>query len=207
MGAFLDWFYAFATTIVNGLWRVISGIFGGIFQIFNIGKHIQQISLYKSGFDAVSWVLFVLACLLFLAIVGCLIYLIYLGIRKIIRQRSAAVTNQDLLEEVAILHQNVLKLTKEKERILALKIGQTTISVDELNEIFNEDEEDPLKIGKKDEEEEKKETLTDMPVRFMRLDAVDKKYDYYLPPDYRKDYTLQELCSEFRNFCCSRMGL
>ena len=207
MGAFLDWFYAFATTIVNGLWRVISGIFGGIFQIFNIGKHIQQISLYKSGFDAVSWVLFVLACLLFLGILGCLIYLIYLGIRKIIRQRQATVTNQDLLEEVAILHQNVLKLTKEKERILALKIGQTTISVDELNEIFNEDEEDPLKIGKKDEEEEKKETLTDMPVRFMRLDAVDKKYDYYLPPDYRKDYTLQELCSEFRNFCCSRMGL
>ena len=73
MGAFLDWFYAFATTIVNGIWRVISGVFGGIFQIFNIGKHIQQISLYKSGFDAVSWVLFVLACLLFLAILGCLL--------------------------------------------------------------------------------------------------------------------------------------
>ena len=36
----------------------------------------------------------------------------------------------------------VTKLTKEKERILALKIGQTTVSVDDLNAIFNEDEED-----------------------------------------------------------------
>ena len=51
------------------------------------------------------------------------------------------------------------------------------------------------------------ETVETMPVRFARLDAVDKKYDYYIAPDYRKDYTLQELCSDFRNFCCSRMGL
>ncbi|MEE0877371.1 MAG: hypothetical protein UIH18_08735, partial [Fibrobacteraceae bacterium] len=34
-----------------------------------------------------------------------------------------------------------------------------------------------------------------------------KKYDYYIAPDYRKDYTLKELCENFRNFCCSRMGL
>jgi hypothetical protein len=97
MGAFLDWFYAFATTIVDGIWKVVSGIVGGIFQIFNLGDHIQQISLYKDSFNVLSWVLFVLACLVFLGIIGCLIYLIYLGIRKIIRQKKAAVTNQDLL--------------------------------------------------------------------------------------------------------------
>ena len=207
MGAFLDWFYAFATTIVDGVWKIISGVFGGIFQIFNLGDHIQQISVYKDGFDVFSWVLFVLACILFLGIVGCVVYIIYLGIRKFIRQRKSAVTNQDLLEEVALLHQNVVQLTKEKERILALKIGQTTISVDDLNAIFETSEEDEIAQTKKENEEKEKETLIGMPVRFMRLDAVDKKYEYYIPPDYRKDYSLQELCSTFRNFCCSRMGL
>ena len=205
MGAFLDWFYAFATTIVDGIWKVVSGIAGGIFQIFNLGDHIQQISLYKDSFNVLSWVLFVLACLVFLGIIGCLIYLIYLGIRKIIRQKKAAVTNQDLLEEVALLHQNVVKLTKEKERILALKIGQTTISVDDLNAIFDDHEDEELAAATKDAEE--KESLVGMPVRFMRLDAVDKKYEYYIQPEYPKDYTLQELCARFRNFCCSRMGL
>ena len=205
MGAFLDWFYAFATTIVDGIWKVLSGIVGGIFQIFNLGDHIQQISLYKDSFNVLSWVLFVLACLVFLGIIGCLIYLIYLGIRKIIRQKKAAVTNQDLLEEVALLHQNVVKLTKEKERILALKIGQTTISVDDLNAIFDDHEDEELAAATKDAEE--KEALVGMPVRFMRLDAVDKKYEYYIQPEYPKDYTLQELCARFRNFCCSRMGL
>ena len=201
MSAFLDWFYAFATTLFEGIWKVISGLFGGIVQIFNVGHHVQQLSIYKDRFDVLSWILFIFSCLLFLGIVGCIIYLIYIWVRKIIRQRKAAVTNQDLLEEVAILHQNVVKLTKEKEKILALKIGQTTVSVDELNEIFSDDEEDVEAVKK---ENEAKEALSNMPVRFMRLDAVDKKYDYYLPPEYRKDYTLQELCADFRNFCRER---
>ena len=97
MGAFLDWFYAFATTVVDGVWKIISGIFGGIFQIFNLGDHFKQISLYKDGFTPLSWVLFVFACLIFIGIVGCLIYLIYLAVRKVIRQKRAALTNQDLL--------------------------------------------------------------------------------------------------------------
>ena len=208
MGAFLDWFYAFATTIVDGIWQVIQGFYKGIFQIFNLGNHIQQITMYKDGFTVLGWILFVLSVVVFMGIIGCLIYLIYLGIRRIYRNRKAVVTNQDLLEEIALLHQNVVKLTKEKERILALKIGQTTISVDDLNSIFDEDdEEQELAATKKENEEKEKETLVGMPTRFMRLDAVDKKYEYYLAPDYRKDYTLQELCTMFRNFCCSRMGL
>ena len=201
MGAFLDWFYAFITMIVDGIWQIVSGFFKGIVQIFNLGGYFQQISLYKDGFGVISWIFFVITVIIFLGILGCLVYLAYLGIRKIIRQRKAVVTNQDLLEEVAILHKNVVKLTKEKERILALKIGQTTVSVDDLNAIFNDEEED--------EEGEKKNEVAagDLPPRFMRLDAVDKKYDYYIEPDYPKDYTLEELCHRFRNFCCSRMGL
>ena len=202
MGAFLDWFYAFATTIVDGLWQIVSGIGGGIFQIFNLGGYYDQIRLYEGGFDGLSWVLFIVTAILFLGVLGCVVYLVWIWIEKKIRHRKEAVTNQDLLEEVAILHQNLVKLTKEKERILALKIGQTSISVDDLNAIFEEREE-----GEEESALAKTEETGEMPVRFMRLDAVDKKYDYYLEPDYPKDYSLQDLCRNFRNFCCSRMGL
>ncbi len=203
MNAFLDWFYAFFTTVIDGFWKIISGIFNGIVQIFNVADYVKQVNLYKGGFDFLSWVLFFISIILFLGILAIIIYLIYLGIRKFIRYRKSAVTNQDLLEEVADLHKNVLKLTKEKERILALKIGQTSISVDELNQIFDEEDEE---LGEKATKTET-EGETDKPIRFVRLDAVDKKYDYYIAPDYRKDYSLKELCDNFRNFCCSRMGL
>ena len=202
MSAFLDWFYAFLTRIVEGVWKILSGIFNGIVQIFDIPSHFKQIALYKDGFDTFGWILFIVASLIFLGIIAILIYLIYLAIKSYMRSRKAAVTNQDLLEEVAHLHKNVVQLTKEKERILALKIGQTTVSVDELDAIFNDEQED--------ETVENTETTSaddGAPVRFMRLDAVDKKYEYYVAPDYRTDYSLEELCAQFRNFCCSRMGL
>ena len=203
MGAFLDWFYAFLTTIVEGGWKIISGIYNGIIQIFNFPNHFRQIALYKDGFDFVGWVLFVISILIFVGVIAIIIYLIYLAIRKRVRSRNAAVTNQDLLEEVAHLHKNLVQLTKEKERILALKIGQTSVSVDELDAIFREEEENNDETVADSAVQESDE----LPIRFMRLDAVDKKYDYYIAPDYRKDYSLQELCTQFRNFCCSRMGL
>ena len=175
MNAFLDWFYAFLTIIVDGIWKIVSGIVSGILQVFNVANHIQQINLYKGGFDIVSWIFFILTIILFLGILGIVIYLIYLGIRKFIIYRKSA-----------------------------LQIGQTTVSVDELKQIFEEEDEDAIE---QDEASAKTEKVENMPIRFARLDAVDKKYDYYVAPDYRKDYSLEQLCTDFRNFCCSRMGL
>ena len=43
--------------------------------------------------------------------------------------------------------------------------------------------------------------------RFSKLDAIDQKYLYYSPPEYRRDFTLEEVCLKFRDFACSRMGL
>ena len=34
MGGFLDWFFAFLTTMIEGVFKIVSGIFNGIFQIF-----------------------------------------------------------------------------------------------------------------------------------------------------------------------------
>ena len=73
MSAFLDWFYAFLTSIVEGFWKILSGIFNGIVQIFNIPNHFRQIALYKDGFNALSWVLFIFSSLIFLGIVVILI--------------------------------------------------------------------------------------------------------------------------------------
>ena len=205
MGAFLDWFFAFLTTMVGGVVKIFGGIFGGIVQIFNIAGYIEQLNDYKGGFGAIGWIFAIIAILLVLAIWAIVIYMLVLLMRKYIRFRKTAVGNEDLLEEVAKLHRDVLRLTKEKERILALRIGQTSVSVDELNAIFRDEDEDAKEEGEEGEEGEG--IVTDYPPRFARLDAVDKKYQYYIPPTYRENFTLEDLCRDFRNFACSRMGL
>ena len=198
MSTFLDWFFAFLTTMIDGLWMIISGIFGGIVQIFNIADYIKQFEQFKGGFGVLDWILAVIAFLLVIAIWVIVIYIIILVIRKYIRYRKTIVGNEDLLEEVADLHRDVMRLTKEKERILALKIGDKNVPVDLLNDIYEE---------KETEEETDEIESTEQLSRFAKLEAIDQKYLYYTPPTYREDYTLQDLCRDFRNFANSRMGL
>ena len=208
MGAFFDWFFAFLTTMVGGIWKIFSGIFGGIFQIFNVAAYYSQFNDYKDGFGVVDWIFSIFAFILVLAIWVIVIYMLVLLIRKYVRFRRSAVGNEDLLEEVAKLHRDVLNLTKEKERILALKIGETSVSVDELNRIFDGEEAEDGAPVSEDGEAHDNVTAVTLPPRFARLDAIDHKYkNFYIPPDYRKDFTLEDVCRDFRNFACSRMGL
>ena len=202
MGAFLDWFFAFITTMVEGLWKIVSGLFGGVFQIFNVVDYIALFDSYKDGFGVLDWIFSILSFILVMGIWVVIIYMLIMLVRKYIRFRRSAVGSEDLLEEVAKLHREVLNLTKEKERILALKIGQTDVPLNELNAILADNGEEEEAVS----EEEGLEFPEQLP-RFSRLDAIDKKYQYYVAPEYRQDFTLKELCSDFRNFACSRMGL
>ena len=197
MGAFLDWFFAFLTTIIDGIWKIVSGLFTGIVQIFNIVEYVKQFSAYKDSFSVLDWILAILSFLMVTAIWVIIIYIFVLLIRKYIRFRKSAVGNEDLLEELAELHRDVMRLNKEKERILALKVGQTGVPLDVLNGIYEEEE----------DSEETTEGETELLPRFSKLDAIDQKYTYYTPPEYRRDFTLEEVCDTFRNFACSRMGL
>ncbi len=201
MRGYLDWFFAFLTSMLEGIWKIISGIFGGILQIFNVADYVTQLNNYKNGFGVLDWILTIFSFILVMALWAIVIYMLILAVRKYIRFRKSAVGNEDLLEEVADLHRNVLKLTKEKERILALKIGETSVSVEELNNIFNDEEEvedTPIEVSTE---------ILDVQPRFAKLDAIDRKYMYYEAPVYENDYTLEDLCRDFRNFACSRMGL
>lgn len=203
MTGFLDWFFAFFMTILDGFWKIISGLFEGVLQIFNIVNYVNQFNKYKEGFNFVDWVFAIFAFLLVIVLLGVVIYLCILGVRKYIRFRKSAVGHEDLLEEVADLHRDVIRLTKEKERILALQIGQTGVSASELNSIFDEEErEDGASNGGP-----KKSENGLQPLRFTKLDAIDKKYTLYQAPEYKNGYTLKDLCRDFRNFACTRMGL
>ena len=201
MAGFLDWFFTFLTTMIDGVWMIFSGFFKGIIQIFNVSEYLKQFNAYKGGFGIVDWIFAILSLLLVFAIWGILIYLAILGVRKYIRFRRSAVGNEDLLEEVATLHRDVLKLTKEREKLLALKIGQTDVDVSDLNYILSDGEE-----GEEAAQETAEQDGELLP-RFFKLDSIDQKYLEYQPPVYRKNFTLEDLCRDFRNFACSRMGL
>ncbi len=211
MEAFLNWLFTYLTTIFLGLWNAIKSFFNAIWQFFDFATIFGQIDNYKRGFNVASWILCILTILVVYAIVSGVVLLIVLAIRKYVRFRRTLVGNEDLLEEIADLHRDIAKLTKDKERILALKVDPTGLTYDQIQKAI--DKEDgavtPTEGGEGTEGAPKKEERkTDANAkRFYRLSAVDDKYEFYIAPTYDVSMSLEDLCKDIRNFACSRSHL
>ncbi|MGN1077362.1 MAG: hypothetical protein ACI4ST_02500, partial [Candidatus Gallimonas sp.] len=202
----MNWFFAFITKMFGGIWEGIKSFFSGLVHIFDFGTYFGLFSQYQSEFGVLGWILAVLAFILVYAFWTGIVVLIVLLVRKIIRYRSSLGCNEDLLEEIAELHKDVARLTKEKERIIALKngldLGGDGVSVVDGGElelppetyagevVVSADVQPPEKLQKTEP-------------RFYRLMAVDEKYSNFVPPEYNdENLTLSELCNEIRNFAC-----
>ena len=110
--------------MLQGYTEIILGLWGGIKRIFNIPNYIAIFKQYSPNFTVTGWILAVLAIVLVAAIYLLLVFLIILAVRKYIRFRHSIVSNEDLLEEIAQLQRQVLKMAKEKDEIMAMKISQ-----------------------------------------------------------------------------------
>ncbi len=124
MDGFLRWFFEFVSEILQGYATIFRGIAEGFVKIFNIKVYIDIFKSYSQQFGAVGWILSVLAIILIIAVHFIIALLIILAIRKYIRFRHSIVSNEDLLEEIALLQRQVMKMTKEKDEIMAMKVAQ-----------------------------------------------------------------------------------
>ena len=188
----------FMKQMLGGIWQAISNLFLGIGQIFNFGVYGRQLAGQQFGW---AWVLVILVLLLTLAIWGALIFLIVLAIRKYIRFRRTAVGREDLLEEIAELHRDVIRLTAEKEKIMNLKVASAGLSREEMQAVLGVSDEFP-KEGEEAQAEGAAGAVEEEGNRFARLSAVDEKYVYYTPPHYNREMDLAALCEDIRNFAC-----
>ena len=210
MSAFLKWFFAFISEILKGFGMIFGGLFDGVVQIFNIKNYVDIFKSYSVEFGAVGWILAILSILIVVAIFALLFFLIFLGIRKYIRFRHSIVSNEDLLEEISVLQARVMKMAKEKDEIMAMKVAQIGMPAGRSMALAGADGMSMTSTGEEGEEgqapaEDGVFVTTDH--RFSKLFEVDSFYKTYTPPEYDNEVTLEEFCDRFRNFACSRMHL
>ncbi|MBO4865798.1 MAG: hypothetical protein J5582_04430 [Ruminococcus sp.] len=215
MTGFLKWFFVFMTEMLKGFSMIFKGLWNGIKQIFNIKNYIQIFKTYSTDFGAVGWILSILAIILVAGVFVLLGLMIVLAIRKYVRFRHSIVSNEDLLEEIADLQRQVLKMTKEKDEIMAMKVAQMGIPTTGALSLAGAEGMVPalgMEGGTEGAVAVVGETGDDGVVqtadrRFSRLMEVDSFYRSYTPPEYNNSITLEELCDTYRNFACSRMHL
>ncbi len=181
--------YEFFAIFVDG----IITMFEGLLQLFNFGRYISIINSYSENFDGPQWLFVVIAIIILLAFVGLIGFLIYLYVKRFIRNKSGKISNDSLLEEIGKLNEQVRKLMKEKDELMAMKVSQLGLNPDEDGETNPEDEID----------EETKETAH----RFPKLELIDEHFAGYAPVNYNNSFSLKELADNLRAFAASELKL
>jgi hypothetical protein len=193
MNTFLRFFYEFISIFFDGLLLVFNGIAGGVVKIFNYKDYVKVVNNYKDTFNGSEWIFVVIAIAVLVILVGMVVLLLFFGIRKFLRFRKSKLNQEDLLDEIADLNQQVKKLMKEKDEIMAMKVSQLGLKPGE-EEVQEEQEEQP-----------QEEVITD--IRFPKLTAIDEQYKNYKIKNYSNTFTLDELVDNFRAYAASQLHL
>ena len=211
MNSFLKWFFVFISEMLKGFAMIFTGLWHGLKQIFNIKNYISIFKTYSTDFGALGWILAILAIIVVIAIYVLIVFLIILAIRKYIRFRHSIVSNEDLLEEIAHLQRQVLKMTKEKDEIMAMKVAQMGIPTSCALSLANGTGYGLGEAGEGGASEApavaEDGVVHTTDIRFSKLIEVDNFYKTYEPPEYDNSITLAQFCDMYRNFACSRMHL
>ena len=210
MNSFLKWFFVFISEMLKGFAQIFSGLWNGLKQIFNIKNYINIFKTYSTDFGALGWVLAILAIIVVVAIYVLIVFIIIFAIRKYIRFRHSIVSNEDLLEEIAHLQRQVLKMTKEKDEIMAMKVAQMGIPTSGALSLADGTFGTGLEGAEGAPEAQgvaEDGVVHTNDVRFSKLIEVDNFYKTYEPPEYDNSITLAQFCDMYRNFACSRMHL
>ena len=228
MDVFVRFLYDFLTQFFGGLMMILRGLVEGFVQMINVGKYFDIIKSYSKDFTTVQWIMALLAALVVFLIIAFIIFIIVLLFKKYIRVRKTLVEQETLLEEVAKLNHDVLRITQEKDRILAMKVSQLGLNTGESStiepimtdsittngsggmdsSIMVSEDESLLDSESSDAVEDTAVTKTDtINSRFYRLSMVDKLMEDYKPEVTNDDITLTGVVEMFRNYACSNMKL
>ena len=205
MNTFLRFFYEFISVFFDGVVKIVSGIYEGLINIFNIKLYSKIINNYKGEFSGAEWILVVFAIIFLLIIVGLVCLLIYFSLRRFLRLRKNKLNQEDLLDEIGNLNEQVAKLMKEKDEIMAMKVSQLGLQPGENNTI---DENESLNSDENENSDENDVLSKDLDnVRFPKLCALDIKFNNYKPKHYTNNFTLAELLDDFRCYSASKLHL
>ena len=196
MDTFLRFLYEFLAQFFNGIKYIVLGVFNGFKSMFNLPEYIKVVNEYKGDFSMPEWLLVGLAVLATLTMLGLIVLAIYFLLKKLLKFRKRAVEQESLLEEVGTLNNEVAKLVKEKETILAMKVSQLGLKPDE-----SATEEGAGEEGKEDTVN----PSTD--IRFPKLYDVDQAFKDYKIQNYGNSFELPEFVELFRNFAASQLKL
>ena len=153
----------------------------------NFSNYNNIFSTHQPEFGFWGWFFWVLFLLVFIGLIGAILFGLHLLLRKYIRFVKKEIDKDELRRQVERLNYELYQATEEKNKILNLKTAYMGLKP-------GEELQGP---------EEIKEALS----RFPKLTAVDSNYkDRNTSIMFKEGLSLEELCNSFRNYAASKLG-
>ena len=209
--SFMTYFYEDIGRVFQAFVEVLSAFFNFLNYLFNFPMRMDIIKTYKSDFSTKDWVLLLVANIMLVCLCCLIIFLAVKLFRKIFRRGVSMQEYDNLTKQVRSLQRDLMRSNYEKDKILAMKMGDT--------EPPPEDEENPGENPEEQPEEteelpESKRNTFESPCvdpaesRFFRLTTVDNYYKtQYVAPTYDNEITLEQFCDQFRKYAASQLKL
>lgn len=166
------------------------GVLGSLYQMFNIPEYVKVFNNYKDALSTGAKVGAIFCFILVIAVFCVLIWQAIFWSKRLFKKIFGdKVLNQDLVDEINTLKKELVKTTKEKDRILGLKVAYQGYDI-----IEGEEGEDTS--SEKKEGESRFYKLTEVDNKYLAPDFVEQKFECY-------DYTLEQICDRFRNYAAN----
>lgn len=203
MAEFSKYYVEFLSKFFINIWEFIKSIGLAIYKLFilDIGGYFKDLGNSAGNFDVLGWICLVLVSAVSLVLAFFIVYRLVQLIRRYIIFRSKEVDKDKLMEEVARLKQQAEELTKEKNKIFALKVGSDVFEQNAQSALAQEVAADAPLEG---------EIITTEPSRFTKLANLDAKYERNPAVIFMQEsdlLTLPQMIARFVNFAASQLKL
>lgn len=198
-------FARYYINFIRDLFVNIGKFFKRLFEAFadllfnDVAKYFRNFIAASSEFGLLDWVIAFIVLLINIAFVAFLCLKGYQVGRRFVKFTKKEIEKDELLEEITFLNQKTIELIEEKNKILALKVGEIGGGLG-------------TPTGREEEarSEEEKKDIYKGPSRFVKLIQVDKEYENAITNIHMRDedmINLKDLVKRFINFSASKLGL
>ena len=128
MNTFVRFFFEFISIFFDGIKTMLKGIVEGLKEVTNIKNYSEIINAYKEGFGGPEWLFAVLGLIILIIIFGLIFLIIFFFLKNKLRFGKKGLSQDDLLDEIANLNEEVLKLSKQNDELMKMKVSQLGVN-------------------------------------------------------------------------------
>lgn len=131
MNAYFYYFYNFMRQIFDNLYNLVIAFKNCVLGILDIQFYQKLASSYYKDLSPLGWIAYIITHILIYLLIALVLYLLFKALKVALRFKVPVVKYEQMKDEVVLLKREIMKANYEKDKILAMKISEMGLKVND----------------------------------------------------------------------------